>query len=190
MQLLASGVTNQLDLIIVTGGSKNPIHIPKTKVIFLDLNLSRWFYFKKEFTEILKEEQPDLIHINGIWNPQNALFQKVAQKLGHKVIVSPHGMLEPYIMNRNSLKKKIALSLYQKEAIKNANYLLTTAESELEQIRTLGFTVPAAIIPNGIDISEVKIKRNWPEENSEVIKILFLSRIHPKKRVGTTNRCY
>jgi len=180
MQLLSSELKNLSDLIVISGTSLNPIGLPGGKIRLLNLDLTRWFSLKKEFYEILKSEKPDLVHINGIWTPQNWLFQKEAQHLGIKVILSPHGMLEPYILRRHPLKKKVALALYQNWAIKNADYMHGTAQSELDQFRKLGYNQPAAVIPNGIDISEVKQKKEW---NTDQKNILFLSRIHPKKGI-------
>jgi len=136
---------------------------------------------KKEFRTFLKTEKPDIVHINGIWNPQNWLFQKEAQMLGIKVILSPHGMLEPYILSRHPLKKKIGMALYQDKAIKRADYIHATAQSELDNFRKLGYNHPSATIPNGIDLSEVKQKTVW--DTGPINNILFLSRVHPKKGI-------
>lgn len=179
MQLLSIELKNILELIVVTGTSPNPIELKCVDVRFLDISLFRWFLLKKEILELLKIEKPEIVHINGIWMPQTWLFQKCAQKLNIEVVLSPHGMLEPYILARHPLKKKIALALYQHKTIKKADYLHATAESELRHIRNLGYTQPAAIIPNGIDLSEVKVKTHY----SKVKNILFMSRIHPKKGI-------
>lgn len=182
IKLLAAELKNLVELTVVTGGSPCPIELPGVEVKYLDLKLSRWFFLKKEFVAVLKGFKADLVHINGIWNPQNFLFQQAARSLGIKVLISPHGMLEPYILNRHPLKKKLALFLYQKKAIKLANYIHATAQSELEQIRKLGFISPATVIPNGIDLSEIIQQEKLISDNS-FKNILFLSRIHPKKGI-------
>ena len=180
MQLLSNELKKLVNLVIVTGSTPNPIELPDVKVIFYNSNLIHWFKLKKEFINLLKIEKPDIVHINGIWMPQSALFQKVAQQVGIKVVLSPHGMLEPYILNRHPLKKKLALVSFLNKALKNVDYFHATAKSELDQIRKLGYNQLAAIIPNGIEISEVKQKTEW---KSGVKNILFLSRIHPKKGI-------
>jgi hypothetical protein len=48
----------------------------------------------KTFKSFLKIEQPDLVHINGIWSPSNYGFLKAARELKN-CCLSPHGMLEP-----------------------------------------------------------------------------------------------
>lgn len=179
MQLLATQLKDYIELVVVTGNSPNPVKLSDIKVQFINLNPIRWFSIQKEFRYFLETEKPDIVHINGIWTPQNWLFQKEAQRLGIKVILSPHGMLEPYILRRHPLKKKIALALYQNQAVRNANYLHATAQSELNQIQKLGYNQTAAVIPNGIDLSEIQPKTNW----GTIQNILFLSRVHPKKGI-------
>ncbi len=72
--------------------------------------------------------------------------------------------------------------LYQKSSLKNAACLHATAKMEADNFRKLGFTNPIAIIPNGIYIPEFPLIR--PKfERIEKRKILFLSRIHPKKGI-------
>lgn len=179
MRLLSLELKNHLEIIIATGNSNDPIEINEVPVKFFDISLLRWSTMIKEFTSFLKVEKPDILHINGIWSPENWGFQLAAQKLGFKVIVSPHGMLEPWILNNNPIKKKIALFLYQKKAIQQCDYLLATAELEAENIRVLNFKNPIFIIPNGIDSKEVKqVKSQYGTR-----KMVFLSRIHPKKGI-------
>lgn len=177
LQLISKELKKSIDLIVVTGKSTNPINLIDIKVTSLDLSFKRWFNLKKEFLEILTKENPDLVHINGIWTPQNWLFQKIAQQLGIKVVLSPHGMLESYILNRHPLKKNIGLKLYQHKALKSVDYFHVTAQSELDQVRKLGYMQPAQIIANGIEIGDVRLKTEW----KKVQTILFLSRVHPKK---------
>lgn len=179
MRLLSSELKKHTELIIATRISPDPININGVTIKFFKTGVLRWFSMIKEFSVFLEKEKPCLVHINGIWSPQNWAFQKAAQKLGIKVIVSPHGMLEPWIMAHNPLKKKTALFLYQKKAIQAAVYLHATAQMEAQNIQALGFTKPICIIPNGIDLTDVKeIKKEYGTR-----RMVFLSRIHPKKGI-------
>lgn len=179
MRLLSNALKSEVDLIVVTGLSESPIEISSVKIQFFDCKVWRWFNLLNEFRTFLKKEKPNIVHINGIWSPQNWGFQKVAQELGIKVVLSPHGMLEPWILAHNSWKKKIGLYLYQNKAIRDAEHLHVTAQMEKESIRNLGYTNELTIIPNGIDLSEIKQKK----ESYGTKKIIFLSRIHPKKGI-------
>ncbi len=182
IKLLANEMKEAVDLTVLTGKSLNPIVLTNVKTVFIDFSLSRWFKIKKEFISILKRIQPDLVHINGIWEPQNWLLQNIAQRMGIKVLLSPHGMLEPYILKRHPLKKKVAMMLYQHHAILRANFLHATAKSEMEQFRNLGYQLPTEIIPNGIDLSEIHFQDKISEEKN-YRNVLFLSRVHPKKGI-------
>lgn len=179
IRLLGNALTKNTELIIASGKSENPITIKGVKVVFFDTRITAWFSMMHAFDTFLKLEQPDLIHINGIWSPQNWGFQKASQMLGIEVVLSPHGMLEPWILADNPWKKKLGLFLYQRKAIQRAAHLHATAQMEAENIKALGFSNPITIIPNGIDLGEVKkIKTSYGTK-----KIVFLSRIHPKKGI-------
>lgn len=179
MRLLGSELKNHVEIIVATGFSLNPIEIKGVEIKFFKTNFLRWFSMLKEFRLFLLTEKPDVVHINGIWSPQNWGFQKVSQELGIKVILSPHGMLEPWILAQNPWKKKIGLFLYQKKAIQRAEYIHATAQMEKDSVRKLGFTNEIEIIPNGIDLTDVKKNKEYYGTR----KMVFLSRIHPKKGI-------
>lgn len=179
MRLLGKTLKNHTSFSIATGVSKTPITIDQVSIKFFKNSMLRWFFLIKEFRDFLEDEKPDIVHINGIWSPQNWGFQNVAQKLGIKVIVSPHGMLEPWILDHNPFKKKIALFLYQKKAIQRSLCLHATAQMEAENIKALGFKNPIYIIPNGIYLSDIKKNKEYYGTR----KMVFLSRIHRKKGI-------
>lgn len=189
MKLLAEELNKySIDQKIATGISDSPVEIVGVQIHFFDLknlnplHLKRVAKLKNEFSRYLKNQKPDIVHINGVWLYQNYIFQKEAQKLNIKVVLSPHGMLEPYIINRNKLKKKIALFLFQDKAILNSDFLHVTAKSELENIKKIGYkNKNYTIIPNGIEIKNRNPKEYAGEK--EYKHFLFLSRVHPKKGI-------
>lgn len=190
MKLLAEELNNHnIKQSIATGISNNPVKIADVNVNFFDLkkltplHIKRVSNLKNEFSKYLKNEKPDIVHINGVWLYQNYIFQKEAQKLNIKVVLSPHGMLEPYIVNRNKLKKKIALFMFQNKAILDADFIHVTAKSELENIKKIGYkNKKYTIIPNGIEINNIEAKEY--NDNKQFKHLLFLSRIHPKKGIN------
>jgi glycosyltransferase involved in cell wall biosynthesis len=179
MRLLGNALKSNIDLVVATGISDSPIALEGIKIQFFNCKVLRWYSLLNEFRSFLKNEKPAIVHINGIWTPQNWGFQKVAQELGIKVVLSPHGMLEPWILAHNPWKKKLGLFLYQNKAIRRAEHLHVTALMEKESVRSLGYTNELTIIPNGIDLSEIKKKKEFYGTK----KVIFLSRIHPKKGI-------
>ncbi len=68
------------------------------------------------------------------------MVQKLAQRCGYKVVLSPHGRLEPWIIHRHYYTRKLpALWLYLKEAVRKADCLHARAESERVNLLKLGY---------------------------------------------------
>lgn len=127
----------------------------------------------------LSAKDIDLIHLQHVWTPYIQVMAFWAYQKKIPYVITPRGMLEPWIMAQNPWKKKLGLFLYQREAITRAVYLHATAQMEADNIKAMGFLNPIAIIPNGIDLSEVKkVKAHYGTK-----KMVFLSRIHPKKGI-------
>jgi glycosyltransferase involved in cell wall biosynthesis len=177
LKLLAERISGEVDITIVTGRTSNPVKIKGVRIITLDLSILRLIGFRLKIGELLDELNPDIIHINGIWELPNTIIQNSAQKRKIPVIISPHGMLEPWILRRNPRKKNLALSLYQRQSIAKATCLHATAASEFDNIRKLGFRTDMAIIENGIKTDDIQLKESWKRTGA----ILFLSRVNPKK---------
>lgn len=179
MQLLGNELGKLVELHIFTHESENPIEIKNCKIHNLP-SIKKVVEFKKQFNVLIKRINPDIFHVNGCWTPGCALTQRWAQDLGYKVVLTPHGMLEPWIMARHYWTRKVpALLLYQKSAVKKADMLHATALSEKENLVKLGYNDRIEIIPNGIEVGNIEMKSSWIRKK----EILFLSRIHVKKGI-------
>lgn len=98
------------------------------------------------------------------------------------MVIHPRGMLEPWAISEKFLKKRLAMTLFQRKDIDSAKVLVATALSECENIRRLGFRQPIAVIPNGVKLAllgDVIPQPSFLNENFKTA--LFLSRVHPKK---------
>lgn len=62
---------------------------------------------------------------------------------------------------------------------KKADYLHATADSEKENLLKLGYNTQIEVIPNGIEVENIVLKKDWERKK----RILFLSRIHVKKGI-------
>lgn len=165
-----------VNITLIARSSENPVEVETSenlKVKFL--SLKQLFAFGSK----LSKEDVDLIHLQHVWDPYIHVMAWWARRRNIPYIITPRGMLEPWIMNHNSWKKKLGMLLYQKNDLKKAIAIHATCELEKKNIRKLGFNNPITIIPNGVDLSEVHcVKNNYGSK-----KIVFLSRIHPKKGV-------
>ena len=128
--------------------------------------------------------QFDIVHIHGIWDPRLHNVAKMCRATKVPYIIAPRGMLEPWSLKQKWLKKRIARFLYQDKDLKCAAALHATAESEAEQFRKLGFRNPVVISPNGVNLpKEDGVRGQELGARSQERRVLFVSRMHPKKGV-------
>lgn len=181
MQVLGKELGKLADVHIITHASENPLPIGNCKIH----NVSGYNpidgKFKDEVNKLFDVIKPDLVHVNCCWMPACAFVQQMAQKRNIKVVLTPHGMLEPWIIKRHYWTRKFpALLLYQKAAIQNADCLQATAESEKENLLKLGYNSNIKIVKLGIDAESIIMKTSWKKNK----QLLFLSRVHVKKGIN------
>jgi glycosyltransferase involved in cell wall biosynthesis len=132
----------------------------------------------------------DVVHAHGLFSfaPVTAAF--LARGRGVPYILRPHGVLAPYGMTqRRPVLKKISLALIERRLIEAASAVHFTSRSEQDETEALGLKCRGVIIPLGIDTggSTRTEGRNRPNR-AEPFKLLFLSRIDPKKNLESLMR--
>lgn len=181
MQVLAKPLGTMAEVHIMTHASENPLPMENCKVH--DIPRYRPFsgVWKKAVVDLLDSVRPDIVHVNCCWTPDCAMIQRLAQKRGYKVVLTPHGMLEPWIIKRHYWTRKVpALWLYQKAAVQRADCVQATAESERGNLLKLGYNSNIKVVRLGIDAESIEMKRSWKKSR----QILFLSRVHVKKGIN------
>jgi glycosyltransferase involved in cell wall biosynthesis len=119
-----------------------------------------------------------LIHDNGLWGQTNYLAAKCAARLNIPLVISPHGMLEPWALQHKRTRKRIVLSLYLQGILDSAAMFAVSAPSEYESVRRAGLKQPVAIVPAGVSMPTTTALHATAATER---RMLFLSRIHPKK---------
>ena len=120
----------------------------------------------------------DLLHNHGLWMMPNVYAGEACRRGGCPLVVSPHGSLSTFALNRSALRKRVFWYLLHAPALRAAVCFHATAEREYEDIRRRGFRQPVCILPFGIDLPRLA------EKAAGVRRILlFLGRIHPIKGV-------
>ncbi len=186
MQQLSAQLGQLVDLHLVSHPVANELEIEHATVHYLQLS-ARFWDVRRDYLQILKEVNPDVVHVNCCWHPYFAYAVIWARKAGYKVVLTPHGMLEPWIMKRNYWTRKLpSLLLYQRRAVRMASLLHATAEQEREHIIQLGWNDKVAVIANGIEVDKIQMKEDWTPTR----QILYLSRIHPKKGIDQLIRAF
>ena len=181
MQVLGKELGKLAEVHIITHASENPLPIDNCKIHYVSGYNPLKGSFKIEINKLFDDINPDVVHINCCWMPACSLVQKMAQKRNIKVVLTPHGMLEPWIIKRHYWTRKVpALLLFQKAAVKKADCLQATAESEKQNLMKLGYNSNIKIVKLGIDAESIAMKTSWKKSK----QLLFLSRVHVKKGIN------
>lgn len=182
MQLLTAELGKLVELHVATHKEENPLTLENCTVHFIPNNNNPLSAKgKKEFMELLNDIRPDVFHTNCCWLPMSARTAMWAKDAGYKVVYTPHGMLEPWIMKRHYWTKKLPASLlFQKKGTRTADTIHATAESERDNLMRLGWNRNIEVIPNCVQVENIRMKDLWKRSG----EILFLSRVHVKKGIN------
>lgn len=135
--------------------------------------------YSRDIYKILETNQPKLIDTQGLWMYFSAVALKYKKSHGTKIVITPHGMLDPWAVKNSVWKKRIVGHLFEYENLNKADCIKALCKSEYESIRAFGLKNPVAIIPNGISVPQnVVFDRGHIEKT-----LLFIGRIHPKKGI-------
>ena len=130
------------------------------------------------------------INFAAVWHPFHALSWMKSRHLRKPFVVSPHGMFEPYILSRRPRIKSLARVLYQNRIVRDAVLLHATSEAEATNLRTVFPCASVRVIPNAIDTSlfapatpSARTQDSASTQEPRSRRMLFVSRLHPKKRI-------
>ncbi len=137
-----------------------------------------------------------IIHSHGLWMYPGFAARKSAIETKGSLVISPHGMLEPWALNRARLKKRLVSWLFENKNLRMANCLHALCAAEADHFRQIGLTNPIAVIPNGVELDGLQPKADrealverFPELKDRR-RVLFLSRLHPKKGLDNLLRAW
>lgn len=126
-----------------------------------------------------------LFHLHGIWAAPQYVGATVAKEKSIPFIVSAHGMLEPWLWERQGrmmrTKKEIYWKLFAYPALRFANVVHAITPLEQQHLYALFPANRIEVIPNAIDLNEYSEPEHGEQERERLI--LFVGRIEPKKGV-------
>jgi poly(glycerol-phosphate) alpha-glucosyltransferase len=80
-------------------------------------------------------------------------------------------------------KKRIAALLYENQHLRGAACLRALSEAEAQSIRSYGLRNPICLIPNGVDLPDLR-ESNAKSQSVSRKTLLYLGRLHPKKNIS------
>lgn len=128
-------------------------------------------------TKTLLAAELDLLHLHGIWMAPSAAAAGWARRTGRPLVVSPHGMLDPWITARGRASKAAARLAYERRGWRRAAALHALTVDEAADIARETGRRNALVIGNAgpVPVAVSADRRR---------RILYLGRLHPKKNLG------
>lgn len=79
----------------------------------LSLYKSKTFFgYSKAIKQALLQSNADLLHVHGLWRYPHAFMHKWKQEKNKPIICTPHGMLDPYIIQNQGKIKRFWVTFY------------------------------------------------------------------------------
>jgi len=143
----------------------------------------------KKFREVV--QQVDIAHLHIPWRLTNLQFSRVLRDENIPYLVTIHGMLDDWSMRQHTLKKRLYLSLARRTLFRYATAVHFTAKGERDQAQQwISIGDRAVIQCYALDLTSYDplpgpgpALKAFPQIQPEKKKVLFLSRLHPKKGV-------
>ena len=138
-----------------------------------------FFGYAPQLGAVLDSARLDLLHLHGIWMYPSQAASAWAARSGKPLLISPHGMLDPWITGRGRWKKALARAGYERRAWRRAAAFHALTGREAEDIaRESGRTDSLVIANAGPPAQPVPLAPRAP-------LVAYLGRIHPKKNLAS-----
>ena len=95
--------------------------------------------------------EPDIVHVHGCW--QYAIVRQAmqARRRGARIVFTPHGGLEPWVISERRLSEKLCKTLlWQRRMVECAYAVIAQGNMEAEALRQLGWNPRIEIIRNAV----------------------------------------
>jgi glycosyltransferase involved in cell wall biosynthesis len=150
--------------------------------VFIVETTKPWLYssaWLKKLKLINKQYNFDVFHIHGVWMYPQFMAVKFCIKNKIPFIVSCHGMYEPWLWEKGTLKKKFYFNFLTKNIFKKARFIHAITSLEKNNLKQLFKSSKITEIPNLIAESATF----HSEKNSKEKYILYLGRLDSKKGI-------
>ncbi|WP_074078335.1 glycosyltransferase [Microvirga massiliensis] len=138
------------------------------------------FKFAPSIGRTLRDLGADVTDVQGLWVHSSLAHLGYQRSRGRPYLITPRGMLDPWALKRSWWKKRAAAWWFEDAHLHGAMCLRATAIMEAHHFRSYGLRQPIAIVPNGVDLPALMSRTNAGDRRK---RLLFLSRIHPKKGI-------
>ncbi|MEH7214276.1 glycosyltransferase [Priestia megaterium] len=198
MKNLIDNLSNEIDFYIVTGdrdlGDSTPFsnvqtdiwtEVGKAKVYYTESSQLSW----NKISNIMDSIEFDFLYLNSFFSYKHTIIPLILNKIKNKnknkpTIIAPRGELSNGALKLKSIKKKIYITIAKFLGIYKHITWHATAQTEAMDIKMVFKKTKDIRVANNLtsNYKEIVFNKNLTKE-VEKLKIVFLSRIHPKKNL-------
>ena len=103
------------------------------------------------FKNVFRSFNPDIVHCHGCWQYNIVNAGNFARKQGARIVLSPHGQLEPWVIEEKPLQEKFHKTiLWQKPFVEKAYALITFGKMEQQYLAQLKWNPRIEVIHNAL----------------------------------------
>ena len=170
-----------IKIFFVTSESKNSFGVNEV-IKFLGKELNRYCLINKKFSVFnLINKEIDILHIHGCWSVRIFFYFFLAKLSSVKIIISPHGMVDPYSFTQKAIRKKFVWLIFQKMIFKFSDVVIVNSHLEKKNVFSLTKHQNIKIIPHGVRINRTDVIKKIRLKRE--INFVFFSRIDPGKNL-------
>jgi hypothetical protein len=104
-----------------------------------------------DIKKVYKTFNPDIVHCHGCWQYSIVNAGNFARKHGARIILSPHGQLEPWVLEEKPLQEKFhKTALWQKPFVEKAYALIAFGKMEQQFLAHLKWNPRIEVIHNAV----------------------------------------
>jgi len=146
-----------------------------------------FFYFFSRPLDIWLNENIrnfDIVHIHSLFSFPALVAGRYARKYQIPYLIEPFGTMDEFCMKRHWIRKKFYFEMLERKSLNGAKYVRAVSLSEKEELSRFKLRSKCVVIPLGVRIiPDQRVLKSGvgSSEKSNVKKILYLSRIDPKK---------
>lgn len=131
----------------------------------------------------------DLLHVHALFSWPSSWGMAIARRQRHPYLIHCLGQLQPWSLGQSPWRKRLFLALIERSNLDGAAALQATSAFEAEDFQRLGLHPPSLDLPLGVDLPVLdpgfrdQLETQLPLLDPSAARLLFLSRLHPKKQL-------
>ncbi|PEZ03466.1 glycosyl transferase family 1 [Bacillus sp. AFS018417] len=160
------------------------LQVGKAKVFYTNFSKLTW----RKTAEIINSVNYDMIYLNSFFSYKHStvpiLLSKMKKIPQKPIVIAPRGQFSPGALDLKSGKKKIYIKMTKALGLYKGIKWHATADTEKKDIEKVFGNVEKITVANNLtaNYSELNYSKSVEKKKGE-LKIVFVSRVHPKKNL-------